>query len=540
MKMNIFFKVQGIFLISIFLLVLSFSCNTGGRDAGKKNIVILTGRKSHPATMHEYIKNARLIKVMLDNSVLSGQLNTRIVYNGWPEEESILDSADLILTISDGSDGPNGQGVPFMTDERMDIMEKQVSRGCGIMTFHYSTFAPDKYADQLLEWTGGYFDWQNDQGERAWYSNIKFMDVPVKINSESGHPVLNGVKPFKIYEEYYFDMRFRDDDPRLIPIIEVSELENKHPLGDVVAWAVERDDGGRGFGTTLGHLYANWRKDDYRKLLVNAIAWTAGAQVPENGIETECYSDREVTRLLFGKEYKGLILTGEDHPAHDWKKTVPVLKQDLEENGLVHMDISTNINDLNQYDLRDYDFLVFSYANWETPDPLWDGSKKALKDYVEQGGSLMFVHFANGAFHYSLPDAGASDWPYYRTLCRRVWDHTSDSSHDKYGRFTVDITDHENELTRGLQSFETSDELYYNQKGDEPIHVIMTAHSKVTDRDEPMAWTYDLQGPTGKNARVFQTVLGHDSVSLSAPELKAVLSRAGIWLAAGTQRWSEL
>src|SRR5262245_14947200 len=54
-----------------------------------------------------------------------------------------------------------------------------------------------------------------------------------------------------------------------------------------VAWAVERQDGGGGFGFTGGHFYDNWKNDNYRKLALNAILWTAKAEVPEGGVKSE-------------------------------------------------------------------------------------------------------------------------------------------------------------------------------------------------------------------------------------------------------------
>lgn len=531
--MRTFVKI--IFLL--FFIFLSTGCNQEVRE-GKK-IVILAGEKSHPATMHEYIKNARLLKVMLDEAPELPTLTTEIYYNGWPEDESSLLDADLILTISDGRDGPNGLGVPFMTDERMDVLRQAIKNGSGFMTFHYSTFAPDNYGDEMLQWSGGYFDWQNDQGEREWYSDIKFLDQEVSL-LHSEHPVLHGVKPFQIYEEYYFDLRFEKDHAGLIPLIEVPGLNSDRELGNVVTWALEREDGGRGFGTTMGHLYGNWKNEDYRKFLLNAIAWTAGYEIPSEGITSNYYSDPEVTKKLFKKDYKGLILTGENHPAHLWEKTTPVLKTALELNGKVHVDVSVNINDLYQYDLRDYDFLVFNYANWENPDALWDGSKKALVDFVNSGGSLMFIHFANGAFHYSLPGAEASDWPEYRKFCRRVWDHTAESSHDKYGKYEVNVVDKGHELTHGIENFEVTDELYYNQVGEEPIHVLLTATSSDTGLEEPQAWIYELNSSDGKNSRVFQTVLGHDSTTFLVPQFQEILSRSAIWLSRGTERWNDL
>jgi type 1 glutamine amidotransferase len=51
-----------------------------------------------------------------------------------------------------------------------------------------------------------------------------------------------------------------------------------------VAWAVERADGGRGFGFTGGHFHAGWGNNDQRKLMLNAILWSAKGEVPAEGV----------------------------------------------------------------------------------------------------------------------------------------------------------------------------------------------------------------------------------------------------------------
>ena len=58
-----------------------------------------------------------------------------------------------------------------------------------------------------------------------------------------------------------------------------------------VAWAYQRPNGGRGFGFTGGHFHENWRQDDFRKLVLNALAWTAGAEIPADGIPSRSPSD---------------------------------------------------------------------------------------------------------------------------------------------------------------------------------------------------------------------------------------------------------
>jgi len=49
---------------------------------------------------------------------------------------------------------------------------------------------------------------------------------------------------------------------------------------------VERPDGGRGFGFTGAHAHQNWGNPDFRKLVLNAILWTARLDVPPEG--TDC------------------------------------------------------------------------------------------------------------------------------------------------------------------------------------------------------------------------------------------------------------
>jgi hypothetical protein len=51
-----------------------------------------------------------------------------------------------------------------------------------------------------------------------------------------------------------------------------------------VAWCFERDNGGRGFGFTGGHDHWNWGQADFRKVVLNAIVWSAHGEVPQQGI----------------------------------------------------------------------------------------------------------------------------------------------------------------------------------------------------------------------------------------------------------------
>jgi cytochrome c551/c552 len=179
---------------------------------------------------------------------------------------------------------------------------------------------------------------------------------------------------------------------------------------------------------------------------------------------------------------------------------------------------------------RPYDVVVQNYVNWYDNTPLTAASKSAFIDFIDNGGGLILVHFANGAFHYSLPMAGDSDWPEYRKLVRRVWNHAGPeqarSAHDPFKPMSVRPTKLKHEITKGLASFKLTDELYFSQHGDEAIDPLITAKSAMTKKDEPLAWAYDFG-----RGRVFQTLLGHSEQTYDAFEPREMLRRAVAWSA---------
>jgi hypothetical protein len=58
-------------------------------------------------------------------------------------------------------------------------------------------------------------------------------------------------------------------------------------MPEVVGWVYERPGGGRGFGFTGMHTHWNWAQDSYRKSVLNAIVWIAGAEVPPDGVPSK-------------------------------------------------------------------------------------------------------------------------------------------------------------------------------------------------------------------------------------------------------------
>lgn len=491
------------------------------KPAPSRKIVLIGGKldAGHPRGTHEYEQTVRLLAHYLDHGPNVSGVRTEVHFGGWPADPATLDDADSIVIVGNGSDR-NEQDHPLLVGDRLQTLEKQMQRGCGLVLVHWATFMPRKYEDKTLEWVGGYFDYESGDAPNKWLSRI-LTATTLASPASPEHPICRGLEPFELQEEYYYRIRFREGDPRWQPILKTPIPGEKED--QTVAWAVERENGGRGFGFTGGHFFANWGLEPFRRMVLNALLWTAHADVPAEGVQSPA-ADRPI---------QALVVTGHQYPGHLWRETTPAIQEALAADDRIEASVVVDPEELAKETLREYDVVIMNYCNWERAG-LSREAQRNFAEYLHEGGSLVIVHFANGAFHFSLPKAGESDWPEWRTkICRRVWDHTpGKSAHDAYGKFTVQIAAPDHPIVKGMQPFETTDELYCNQQGDEPIEVVATARSTLTGRDEPMAFAYRY----GKG-RVFQTVLGHDAASLRVPGTAELVRRGTVWAAFRGQKF---
>jgi type 1 glutamine amidotransferase len=214
-----------------------------------------------------------------------------------------------------------------------------------------------------------------------------------------------------------------------------------------------------------------------------------------------------------------LIVTGAEHPAHRWHENSLAIRDALAASDRFDVRVSEDPEILSTPIAERYDAVVLNYCNWQIPSP----SKRALEgltSFVRGGKGLVVIHFSSGAF---------PDWPEYVNLIGRVWDKVR--THDPYGPFRVKVVDSNHPITRGLADFDITDELYFCLTGEPDIRILLTAHSTVTGKDEPMGFV--LRYGAG---RVFHTPLGHDVKSLTAAGFVQLIRRACEWAATGDVR----
>lgn len=260
-----------------------------GVGAAEKKVVLIAGPASHGPGDHEHRAGCLLLKSCLDK--LPG-IQSTVHSNGWPQDaESAFSGADTILIFSDG-----GGGHPFLAGDRLQMLDKLMKKGVGMVAIHYAVEpTKEKGQREFLDWIGGCFEIHRSVNPH-WMA--EFKELPK-------HPITQGVTPFKVQDEWYFYMRFRDGMRGVTPILSAVAPEstmrrydgphegNPEVRASVargepqhMAWAAERPDGGRGFGFTGAHFHRNWGNDDFRKIVLNAILWTAKADVPVAGVQS--------------------------------------------------------------------------------------------------------------------------------------------------------------------------------------------------------------------------------------------------------------
>lgn len=272
--------ILGIVLATGLTVALAHSNTTHAEEPPAKTIVLIGGAKSHGPAEHDYPNGIRLLESILESSPDLTALNVRVeAYpDGWPADEAALDNAATVVWYFDGL-----HKHPLVdADRRAHFKRLFKKKGIGLVALHQaSTLLPDERAIPLSDWLGG-----------ARYGMFDRTTETVGFEP-TDHPISRGVGPFTLQDEFY--PTYRVPNPgRVIPILPGTfhvEIENGKPIpmrieNKPAAWAFERPNGGRGFAFSGLHYLVSLDHPQLRRLLLNAVAWTGGLEVPVTGVRS--------------------------------------------------------------------------------------------------------------------------------------------------------------------------------------------------------------------------------------------------------------
>ncbi len=287
--------------------------------AESKNFVFVAGEPSHGYAAHEHRAGVMLLERLLKQAVPG--VGTQVFDQRWPSQESLA-AADALVIITDGH---NHIALPYL-----DQVTKRAAEGMGVMLVHYAVDRPSGAGGgEIRDWIGGNY-------ERGFTVNphwrADFVKIPV-------HPTTRGVEPFAMYDEWYFNMKFQPRMKGVTPILSAKPslgvlIRKDGPHGgnptvrasvkrgdqQHVAWAYERPGGGRGFGFTGGHYDHSFADKNFRRVLLNAVAWVGGVEIPAGGLpvgrltEADLEANQDYPREPGWEAEHGRILIGEADP----------------------------------------------------------------------------------------------------------------------------------------------------------------------------------------------------------------------------------
>jgi Trehalose utilisation len=262
-----------------------------------KRIVFVADTASHGARgNHEFLAGSIYLARTINANYPDAYA---VVYTmaKWPKDLKHADA--IVVVLNHGRSAVN------------PAVKEAIARGAGFMAIHWGVeVEKGERGDQYLKWMGGYFEafWSVN----PWWTP-EFKDIPK-------HETTRGVKPFGVNDEWYYHMRFVDDMKGVTPILSAvppvktagdpkakptshggnPDVQKEVAAGkaQIVAWAYDRPDGGRGFGFTGLHKHDNLGNDDFRTLLLNAVAWVSKLPVPDKGVASKTLTRPELEMLI--------------------------------------------------------------------------------------------------------------------------------------------------------------------------------------------------------------------------------------------------
>ena len=320
--------------IAIVLSVVWMLPSASAEESSPIKIAFIAGPDSREYAQHEhnggllfladYLERFVSEKEIWQDGRKAPKIITKVFCDVRPDDPAFADpfveNADVLVVFADGA-----QCYPLAG--HTPLLYRMKNAGKGFVVLHFALCATqtitaepplERSLDEkfIREAIGGVYE--------TFHSINPFFTAEVEV--VSGHPIARGVGPFAIWDEWYYNMRFINDlctdeilDPSRDTIVKAilktvpPDATRQRPDGahsgnpyvrsrtgkpEILAWAIERQDGGRGFGFTGGDQHVNWAHPDFRKVILNGIVWVAGLDIPQQGIATPSPSLEELLEHL--------------------------------------------------------------------------------------------------------------------------------------------------------------------------------------------------------------------------------------------------
>jgi type 1 glutamine amidotransferase len=235
-------------------------------DAGaqKKRVLLLWhSPDGHPKDTHEYQLGQKILKATLEKHNFVDAMLV-CADDPWKEGPELLAKADgVVLFVSEGAQWLSAN------PERLAAFQACAKRNAALSVLHWGMGTKDaKNIAAFVDLFGGCHGGPDRK--------YKVIQTDAKI-AKVDHPIARGLADFKARDEFYYQLKFAK---ATTPLLSVTIDGESYP----VAWALEREGGGRSFGFSGLHFHENWQTLEYRRLVAQGVLWTLDLPIPEDGI----------------------------------------------------------------------------------------------------------------------------------------------------------------------------------------------------------------------------------------------------------------
>jgi type 1 glutamine amidotransferase len=247
--------------LSVTMLALLLTSGLSAEDKPKTRVLLIGKDPDHPFGSHMYMHTCGMLAKCLE---LTPGIEA-VVSNGWPKDEATLKGVKTIVVYTSPA------AELLLMGPHKDQVDRLMKSGVGLVTIHWASSVNKANLDKLGPTWIGYLG-------GTWVSNVGLSGGKSPLRQlKPDHPICRGWADWEIDDEYYLNPVI---DQKATPLLKVKEQKGQEVI---VGWALERPDGGRAFATTLGHPYRNFQIEAFRRMIVNAILWSAHLEVPRQG-----------------------------------------------------------------------------------------------------------------------------------------------------------------------------------------------------------------------------------------------------------------